>query len=284
VDGDEKIWVGGKEVRFSEFGSPEEIPWEMLGVDIVMECSGKFVSSTDAVEGHFRGGTVKKVVVSAPVKKPGKRGDALNVVMGCNDQLYDPRKYDVVTAASCTTNCLAPVVKALHETVGIERGCMTTIHDVTNTQVVVDAPHKDLRRARACLSSLIPTTTGSATAVIKIFPELEGKLNGLAIRVPLLTGSLTDFVFVPKRKTSVEEVNSILKSYSEGQLKGILAYEEKPLVSSDFCNNKHSGIVDALSTMAVDDGLYKVLIWYDNEMGYSCRMADLVVKVARSLT
>lgn len=269
-------------VRFTECFKPEEIGWDTADIDIVLECSGKFVSSTDAVEGHF-GETVKKVLVSAPVKTPGKRGEALNIVVGCNEQLYDPKKHDVVTAASCTTNCLAPVVKALHETVGIERGCMTTIHDVTNTQVVVDAPHKDLRRARACLTSLIPTTTGSATAVIKIFPELKGKLNGMAVRVPLLTGSLTDFVFVPKRDTSAEEINTILKKYAEGELKGILGFEEKPLVSVDFCRSPLSGCVDGPSTMSIEDKMFKVLVWYDNERGYACRVKDICHMLVKSL-
>lgn len=275
--------VGGKRIRFSEHAKPEQIPWAEQSVDIVLECSGKFVADTDAVEGHFAGGSVKKVLVSAPVKKPGARGSALNIVYGVNHDLYEPEKFDVVTAASCTTNCLAPVVKALVETVGIERGLMTTIHDVTNTQVVVDAPHKDLRRARAALSSLVPTTTGSATAIIKIFPQLEGRLNGMAVRVPLLTGSLTDFVFVPGRPTSVEEINSILKEYSEGALKGILGYETKPLVSTDYCGNQLSGVVDAPSTMAVGGNLIKLYIWYDNEMGYSARMGDITHMLAKKL-
>lgn len=275
--------VGGKRVRFSEHGKPEDIPWGEESVDIVLECSGKFVATTDSVEGHFAGGSVKKVLVSAPVKRPGARGDALNIVYGVNDDLYDPAKYDVVTAASCTTNCLAPVVKALVETVGIERGLMTTIHDVTNTQVIVDAPHKDLRRARAALSSLVPTSTGSATAIIKIFPELEGRLNGMAVRVPLLTGSLTDFVFVPARPTSVQEINEILKKYSEGTLKGIMGFETKPLVSTDFCGNELSGIVDAPSTMEVGGNLVKLYIWYDNEYGYSARMRDITHMLAEKL-
>jgi glyceraldehyde 3-phosphate dehydrogenase len=278
------VVVDGKCSRFSDHRTPEDIPWDEERVAIVLECSGKFVATTDSVEGHFRSSSVKKVLVSAPVKKPGVRGEALNIVFGCNDDLYDPDLHHVVTAASCTTNCLAPVVKALHETVGIDRGLFTTIHDVTNTQVVVDAPHKDLRRARACLSSLVPTSSGSATAIVKIFPELDGKLNGMAVRVPLLTGSLTDFVFAPKRDTTAKEINDILRRYAAGDLKGILAFEDLPLVSSDYCGNRHSGIVDGLSTMAVEGKLFKVLIWYDNERGYAARMADVCHMLANSLS
>jgi glyceraldehyde 3-phosphate dehydrogenase len=275
-DNETAFTVDGKRTRFSEHPSPGGIPWGEEKVAIVLECSGKFVATTDMVEGHFKSSpSVKKVLVSAPVKQPGARGDALNIVFGCNDELYDPSLHHVVTAASCTTNCLAPVIKALHATVGIEHGLFTTIHDVTNTQVVVDAPYKDLRRARSCLSSLVPTSSGSATAIVKIFPELEGKLNGMAVRVPLLTGSLTDFVFAPKRETTATEINAILKEHAEGSLKGILEFEERPLVSSDFCGNRHSGIVDGLSTMAVEGKLFKVLIWYDNERGYAARMADI---------
>jgi glyceraldehyde 3-phosphate dehydrogenase len=291
-EADNTFTVDGKLVRFSEHPLPEDIPWGGGNGDdggegavaIVLECSGKFVASTDALEGHFKAWRgVRKVLVSAPVKKAGQRGDALNIAYGCNQGDYDAQKNDIVTAASCTTNCLAPVVKALHETLGIERGCFTTIHDVTNTQVVVDAPHRDLRRARACLTSLVPTSSGSASAIVKIFPDLAGKLNGMAVRVPLLTGSLTDLVFVPKRDTTAEEINAILKRYAQGELKGILDFEERPLVSSDFCGNRHSGIVDGLSTMAVDSKLFKVLIWYDNERGYAARMADICHMLADRL-
>lgn len=221
---------------------------------------------------------VKKVIVAAPVKE-----QALNIVMGVNDHLYNPQEHHLLTAASCTTNCLAPVVKVIHETLGIRHGLITTIHDVTNTQTVVDTPHKDLRRARSSLMSLVPTTTGSATAIGLIYPELQGKLNGLAVRVPLLNASLTDCVFEVSRPTSVTEVNAALKAAANGQLKGILGYEERPLVSIDYCNDPRSSIVDALSTMVVDETQVKILAWYDNEWGYSNRMAELARHVATTL-
>jgi glyceraldehyde 3-phosphate dehydrogenase len=203
--------------------------------------------------------------------------------MGCNDHLYDPNTHHLVTAASCTTNSLAPVVKVLHESVGIERGSITTIHDVTNTQVLVDAPHNDLRRARSALQSLIPTSTGSATAITLIYPELAGKLNGLAVRVPLLNASLTDAVFTVKEDVTVEQINGLFENASTGALQGILGYETRPLVSADFVNDPRSGIVDALSTMVIDSRMVKVLIWYDNEYGYAFRMTELAAKVAQSL-
>jgi glyceraldehyde 3-phosphate dehydrogenase len=223
---------------------------------------------------------VRKVVVAAPVKA----AEVLNVVMGCNDHLYDPAVHRIVTAASCTTNCLAPVVKVLHESIGIERGAITTMHDLTNTQVIVDAPHKDLRRARSAVNSLIPTTTGSATAITMIYPELKGKLNGHAVRVPLLNASLTDAVFTMRRDVTVDEVNSLLRAAADGELRGILGYEDRPLVSADYTNDTRSGIVDGPSTMVVDGCLLKVFIWYDNEYGYVFRMAELAAKVAASLT
>ena len=203
--------------------------------------------------------------------------------MGVNDNLYDPNEHNVLTAASCTTNCLAPVVKVVHEGIGIRHGSITTIHDVTNTQMVVDGPHKDLRRARSSLMNLIPTSTGSATAIGIIYPDLQEKLNGLAVRVPLLNASLTDCVFEVARNTSAEEVNSLIKAAADGPLAGILGYEERPLVSTDFLNDARSSIVDGLSTMVVDDTQLKVLSWYDNEYGYVCRMAELADKVAASL-
>jgi glyceraldehyde 3-phosphate dehydrogenase len=204
--------------------------------------------------------------------------------MGVNDHLYDPDRHDIITAASCTTNCLAPVVKVIHEGIGIARGSITTLHDVTNTQTVVDAPHKDLRRARAASMSLIPTTTGSATAIGLIFPELQGKLDGLAVRVPLLNASLTDCVFEVQRPTTVEEVNELLRDASQGSLSGILGYEERPLVSIDYKDDPRSGIVDALSTMVTDGTQVKVLAWYDNEWGYANRLAELARAVAVSLS
>ena len=206
----------------------------------------------------------------------------LDVVMGVNHQLYNPAIHRIVSAASCTTNCLAPVVKVIHESLGIKHGCMTTIHDITNTQTILDAPHKDLRRARACGMSLIPTTTGSATAISHIFPELKGKLNGHAIRVPLANASLTDCVFEVDRKTSVEEVNKLLREASGSDLKGILGYEEKPLVSVDYKTDPRSSIVDALSTMVINDTQVKLYLWYDNEWGYANRAAELMNMVASS--
>jgi glyceraldehyde 3-phosphate dehydrogenase len=215
--------------------------------------------------------------VAAPTK------GALNIVYGINDHLYDPAEHHLLTAASCTTNCLAPVVKVVHEKIGIVHGCMTTIHDITNTQTVVDKGHKDLRRARACGQSLIPTTTGSAKAITRIFPELTGKLNGHAVRIPLLNASLTDFVFEAARPVTAEEVNSYFKAAAVGELKGILGYEERPLVSVDYLNDPRSSIVDALSTMVIDDTQVKVYAWYDNEWGYVNRMMDIAVMVASKL-
>ena len=219
------------------------------------------------------------MVVACPVKGVVAGEDALNIVYGINHHLYEPARHKLVTAASCTTNCLAPVVKVVHESFGIEHGLITTIHDITNTQVPIDSFKSDLRRARSGLSSLIPTTTGSAKAIAMIFPELKGKLNGHAVRVPLLNGSLTDAVFELKQSVTVEQVNAAFKAAAEGPLKGILGYEERPLVSCDYTNDNRSSIVDALSTMVVDGNQLKVFAWYDNEWGYSCRMADLTCHV-----
>jgi glyceraldehyde 3-phosphate dehydrogenase len=265
-----------QKISFSEYAKPELVDWQNLGVDIVLECSGKF-RTPETLNPYFSKG-VKKVIVAAPVKE-----EALNIVMGINDYLYDPTQHHILTAASCTTNCLAPVVKVIHEGLEIKHGVITTIHDNTNTQTLVDAPHKDLRRARASALSLIPTTTGSATAIAMIYPELKGKLNGLAVRVPLLNASLTDCVFEVERETTIEEVNSLLKTASEGALNGILGYEERPLVSIDYKDDPRSSIIDALSTMVVDGTQVKILAWYDNEWGYSCRMAELARKVAVSI-
>lgn len=269
--------INGRTVGFSEHDTPASVPWAEGGIDLVLECSGRF-RTMDLLQPYFDHG-VAKVVVAAPVKDER----ALNIVMGCNDHLYDPTSHHVVTAASCTTNCIAPVVKVLHEHVGIEQGAITTIHDVTNTQVVVDAPHADLRRARSALNSLIPTSTGSATAITMIYPELKGRLNGLAVRVPLLNASLTDCVFTLSRATTAEELNGLFSHAAEHELAGILGCETRPLVSSDFVNDTRSGIVDAPSTMVVDGTLAKILIWYDNEYGYAHRMAELTAKVARAL-
>ena len=270
------ITIDGKRLTFTEKSAPGEVPWKDLGVDIVLECSGKF-RTPETLQPYFDKG-VRKVIVAAPVKDR-----ALNVVVGVNDHEYRPDTHHLLTAASCTTNCLAPVVKVIHTGLGIRHGQITTIHDITNTQTVVDAPHRDLRRARANSLSLIPTTTGSATAITLIYPELKGKLNGLAVRVPLLNASLTDCVFEVARPTTVEEVNSLFKAAAEGELKGILGYEERPLVSVDYKDDTRSSIIDALSTMVVDGTSVKVLAWYDNEIGYVNRMAELARIVARSL-
>ncbi|AJF07023.1 ArsJ-associated glyceraldehyde-3-phosphate dehydrogenase [Geoalkalibacter subterraneus] len=270
------VVVDGKRIGFSENPAPGEVPWDQYGVDIVIESSGKFLTP-EKLQPYFDRG-VKKVIVAAPVKQ-----GALNVVMGVNDHLYDPRRDHILTAASCTTNCLAPVVKVLHEKIGIAHGVITTIHDMTNTQIIVDAPHKDLRRARAASMSLIPTTTGSATAITLIYPELKGKLNGHAVRVPLLTGSITDAVFEMKRDVTVDEVNGLFQEAAETYLKDILGIEYRPLVSVDFKGDPRSSIIDALSTMVVDGRQLKVYAWYDNEIGYANRMMELCRKVASSL-
>ena len=278
TDGNYAIRIGDRRIAFTEHAQPGEVNWAAHGVDIVLECSGKFRTSEQLAPFFERG--AKKVIVAAPVKSD----DALNLVLGVNDHLYDPATHHLLTAASCTTNCLAPVVKVIHEGLGIEHGAITTIHDATNTQTIIDAPHKDLRRARAAGLSLIPTTTGSATAIGLIYPELLGKLNGHAIRVPLLTGSLTDCVFQVKRDTTVDEVNALLKAASAtAPLKGILDYETRPLVSIDFKGNPASATIDALSTMVVNQRLVKIYAWYDNEWGYANRMAELTRKVAVSL-
>lgn len=271
------ILIDGQHIGFSEHKTPGEVPWRESGVDIVIEASGKF-RTPELLQPYFEAG-VKKVIVAAPVKQ-----GALNIVMGVNDHLYDPAEHHLLTAASCTTNCLAPVVKVLHERIGIAHGVITTIHDATNTQVVVDAPHKDLRRARAAGMSLIPTSTGSATAITLIYPELKGKLNGHAVRVPLLTGSLTDAVFEMQRPVTAEEVNGLFHEAAGSYLQGILGIEERPLVSIDFKGDPRSAIVDALSTMVVDGTQLKVLVWYDNEMGYVHRMMELAKMVALSLS
>ncbi|MEJ7892412.1 MAG: ArsJ-associated glyceraldehyde-3-phosphate dehydrogenase [Solirubrobacteraceae bacterium] len=266
--------VNGAEIAYSDIADPGAVPWD---VDVVLECSGRF-RTREKLDPYFGAG-VRKVIVAAPVKQ-----DALNVVVGVNDHLYDPDRHDLLTAASCTTNCLAPVVKVIHEGIGIQRGSITTLHDLTNTQTIVDAPHKDLRRARAAGMSLIPTTTGSATAIGMIFPELQGKLDGLAVRVPLLNASLTDCVFEVARPTTVEEVNGLLAAAAAGPLAGILGYEDRPLVSIDFKDDPRSGIVDAPSTMVTDSTQVKILAWYDNEWGYANRLVELAGTVAAGLS
>lgn len=276
AEGDQ-ICIDGKFLSFSEYPTPGEVPWQEWGVDLVLECSGKF-RTPETLESYFKRG-VRKVIVAAPVKQ-----EALNIVMGVNDNRYQPEKHHLLTAASCTTNCLAPVVKVIHEGLGIRHGVITTIHDQTNTQTIADAPHKDLRRARATSLSLIPTTTGSATAIGLIYPDLNGKLSGLAVRVPLLNASLTDCVFEVAQPTTAAEVNSLLKAAADGPLQGILGYEERPLVSIDYKDDPRSAVIDALSTMVVDDTQVKILAWYDNEWGYANRMVELARKVAQSLS
>jgi glyceraldehyde 3-phosphate dehydrogenase len=265
--------IDGGRVTLSHAAEPARIGWGSFGVDVVLECSGRFRTRATLAP-HLAQG-VSKVVVAAPVRS----GGALNVVMGVNDDRYDADTHDIVTAASCTTNCLAPVVKVLHEGIGIRHGSITTLHDMTNTQTIVDAPHADLRRARAASLSLIPTTTGSATAIGLIFPELEGRLNGLAVRVPALNASLTDCVLEVERSTTAEEVNDLLRAAAAGALAGILGYEERPLVSVDYKDDPRSSIVDALSTMVVNGTQVKVLAWYDNEWGYANRLVELAVLV-----
>jgi len=273
ADGDAMI-IGGNPVAYSRNATIDETDWS--GCDIVIEGTGKHHKNPELLKTYFDQG-VKKVIVAAPTE------GALNIVYGINDHLYDPAEHHLLTAASCTTNCLAPVVKVVHENIGIVHGCMTTIHDITNTQTIVDKGHKDLRRARACGQSLIPTTTGSAKAITRIFPELSGKLNGHAVRIPLLNASLTDFVFEATRPVTAEEVNGYFKEAAEGELAGILGYEERPLVSMDYLNDPRSSIVDALSTMVIDDTQVKVYAWYDNEWGYVNRMMDIAVMIVRSL-
>ncbi len=273
---EDAIQVDGQKISFSECVSPSEINWDAYEVDIVIEASGAF-RTTQELAPHFENGA-RKVIVAAPVKS-----GALNVVMGVNDDLYQADQHHLLTAASCTTNCLAPVVKVLHEQIGITHGVITTIHDQTNTQTIVDAPHKDLRRARAASLSLIPTTTGSATAITLIYPELKGKLNGHAVRVPLLNASLTDAVFEMQAKVTSEQINQLFRDAEKADLQGILGVEDRPLVSIDFKSDSRSAIVDALSTMVVDDTQLKLLVWYDNEMGYVHRMMELCSKVAKSL-
>jgi glyceraldehyde 3-phosphate dehydrogenase len=268
-DGETAISVDGRRVGFSAGASPGDIPWDDLGCDVVLECTGKYLKP-EQLDGYFKRG-VRRVIVAAPVKDKA----ALNIVVGVNDHLYDPVKHRLLTAASCTTNCLAPVVKVVHEAIGIRHGQITTIHDPTNTNVIVDAPHKDLRRARSAMLSMQPTTTGSATAIGIIYPELNGKLNGHAVRVPVLNASLTDCVFELKRETSADEVNALFTTAAAGALAGILGIEHRPLVSVDYNNDTRSSIVDAPCTMVTDGTLLKVYAWYDNEVGYACRMIDL---------
>ncbi|WP_108444653.1 ArsJ-associated glyceraldehyde-3-phosphate dehydrogenase [Halomonas denitrificans] len=273
----EALVIDGRRIAFSGHDTLAAADWS--GCRVALECSGK-MKTREALQAYLDQG-VERVVVSAPVKEEG----VLNVVMGVNDDAFDPEVHRIVTAASCTTNCLAPVVKVIHETFGIRHGSMTTVHDITNTQTILDAPSSpqkpDLRRSRACGMSLIPTTTGSAKAITAIFPELEGKLNGHAIRVPLANASLTDMVFELERETTVEEVNAALEAAAEGELAGILGYEARPLVSIDYRTDPRSAIIDALSTLVVSGTQVKLYAWYDNEWGYANRTVELALKVGK---
>ncbi|MFO7581827.1 ArsJ-associated glyceraldehyde-3-phosphate dehydrogenase [Guyparkeria sp.] len=272
----DRLALDGRDIRFTSASDVAAIGWKDSAVDVVIESTGRW-RAFEEIAPHLAQ-NVERVAVAAPVRHP----DALNVVMGVNDHRFEPARHRVVTAASCTTNCLAPVVKVLHEGLGIRRGTMTTMHDLTNTQAVVDKGDRDWRRARASSMSLSPTSTGSAKAIGAIFPELEGRLNGLAVRVPLLNASLTDFVFTPERSTTAEEVNDLLRSAAEGPLEGILGFETRPLVSVDYTNDPRSSIVDAPSTMVIDGDLVKVLAWYDNEWGYAQRLVELVSRIGHA--
>ncbi|MTJ03727.1 MAG: ArsJ-associated glyceraldehyde-3-phosphate dehydrogenase [Sediminimonas qiaohouensis] len=272
---DDSVTIDGRRLPFIGTKDLSSLPLD--GVDVVIDCTGVFKTEAKLAP-YFKAG-VKKVVVSAPVKD----GPTANVVFGVNDDAYDPTLHSIVTAASCTTNCLAPVVKVIHENLRIRHGSITTIHDVTNTQTIVDRPAKDLRRARSALNSLIPTTTGSATAITLIYPDLKDRLNGHAVRVPLLNASITDCVFEVERETTADEVNALFKAAAEGPLKGILGHEERPLVSADYVNDTRSSIVDAPSTMVVNGTQVKIYAWYDNEMGYAHRLVDVALMVGASL-
>lgn len=280
AEGDELI-VNGQRVKVLSQADPAEIPWRDFGVEIVVESTGLFTLKNDGINkkgrqvrgaiNHITKGGAKKVIISAPAKD-----EDLTIVMGVNEDKYDPRNHHVLSNASCTTNCLAPVAKVLHEKFGIVRGLMTTVHSYTNDQRILDLPHSDLRRARAAALSMIPTTTGAAKAVSLVLPELKGKLNGFAMRVPTPNVSVVDLVVnLEKTPVTAEEINAALREAAENELRGIMAYTDEPLVSTDFNGNPHSAIVDGLSTMVIDDSMVKVLAWYDNEWGYSCRIADL---------
>ena len=271
---DGNIVVNGKTIKVLAEKDPANLPWKALGVDVVVESTGRFTDAPKAAA-HIQAGA-KKVIISAPAK-----GEDITIVLGVNEQKYDPANHHIISNASCTTNCLAPFTKVLHETFTIKHGMMTTVHSYTNDQQILDLPHKDLRRARAAAMSIIPTTTGAAKAVGLVLPELKGKLNGFSLRVPTPNVSITDLVVEVEKSTTVEEVNAKLKAAAEGPLKGILAYSEAPLVSRDYNGNPNSSIVDALSTMVIDGTLVKVVSWYDNEWGYSNRVVDLIIYIAK---
>lgn len=276
TEGDNYIVVNGKKVRYFQEKDPAKIPWGEEKVEIVLEATGVF-NDKESAEKHIRD-TVKKVIITAVAK-----GADVTICMGVNENLYDPKNHHVISNASCTTNCMAPIVKVLHDNLKVKRGLMTTVHSYTNDQNILDLPHKDLRRARAAALSIIPTTTGAASAVAMVIPELKGKLNGFAVRVPTPTVSLLDVVCEVEKKTSVEEINQLFQKAAQGSLKGIVEYTEEPLVSVDLKGNTHSSIVDGLSTMVMEDSMVKIVAWYDNEWGYSCRVIDVTEMVARSL-
>jgi glyceraldehyde 3-phosphate dehydrogenase len=268
--------VNGKEIKVLAEKDPSLLPWRELEIDIVIEATGRFTHGKQA-RAHLEAGA-KKVLISAPAKQ-----EDVTIVLGVNEEMYNSAEHQIISCASCTTNCLAPLVKVLHDNFTVKRGMMTTVHSYTNDQQILDLPHRDLRRARAAGLSIIPTTTGAARAVTIVLPELKGKLNGFAMRVPTPNVSVVDFVAEVAKDVTVEQINASLKEAAEGHLKGILAYSEQPLVSKDYNGNSHSSIVDALSTMVVDGNMIKVVAWYDNEWGYSCRVVDLAQMVAESL-
>ena len=272
---EDAILVNGKTIRVLAEKEIGKLPWKDLGVTVVIESTGKYTKRPDVIQ-HIEKGGAAKVIVSAPATDPD-----ITIVLGVNEKSYDPAKHHVLSNASCTTNCLAPVVKVLHDEYGVERGFMTTIHSYTNDQKILDAPHKDLRRARAAAVSQIPTTTGAAKAVGLVMPELKGKIDGVSIRVPTPNVSLVDLVAILKRQVNAEDVNAAFQKAAAGSLKGILGYTDEPLVSVDFMGDRRSGIVDGLSTKVIDGNLVKVMAWYDNEWGYSCRLVDLAKYIAR---
>lgn len=271
---DDAIIVNGNTISVTAERDPENIPWKDLEVDLVIECTGLFTDASKSAAHLNAGGN--KVIISAPAKN-----EDLTVVLGVNDDKYDPFKHRIISNASCTTNCIAPVVKVLHENFGMARGLMTTIHAYTNDQRILDISHADLRRARAAAMSIIPTTTGAAKAVTQVIPELQGKLHGMSLRVPTSTVSIVDLVADLEQEVTADEVNQSLKTASEGPLQTILGYCDEPLVSVDYKQDPHSSVIDALSTMVIDGTMIKILAWYDNEWGYSCRIADLAALVAR---
>lgn len=272
--GEDNIVVNGKSIKIFKEKDPTAIPWKEFGAEIILECTGRFTKKADA-EKHLQAGA-KKVIISAPATD-----EDITIVMGVNEEKYDPAKHNIISNASCTTNCLAPFAKVLDENFGIKKGLMTTVHSYTNDQVILDAPHSDLRRARAAALSIIPTKTGAAKAVALVLPQLEGKFNGFALRVPTPTGSIVDMVVETEKPVTKDSVNAALKAASEGQLKGILGYSEEPLVSTDYIGDDRSSIIDALSTMVMGDNMVKVVSWYDNEWGYSNRIVDLAAYVGR---